>query len=265
MKIDLPKFETKEALFKHLADNQEDMIYQAKSVVKYGDAIYTVMPYTNKGETSKSTAGSPDQLKVRVIINTTNIRDSHKDVHIPGLWKKSLNENRRIKHLQEHQMSFDKIISDKNDLKAFTKKYSWRDLGVDKDGDTEALVFDSLIKRDRNNYMFDQYKLGNVDNHSVGMHYVNIKLAINSEDEDYEKEKAIWDKHIDSLLNKDEIEKDGYFWAVYEAKAIEGSAVPIGSNQITPTLTPTKDTLIEAQEAAADKALSDVLFNFLNN
>jgi hypothetical protein len=263
MKIDIPKFETKEELFKHLFDNQDDMIYQAKNAVKYGDAIYTVIPFTNKEETSKNTSGNPDSLKVRAIINTTNVRDSHKDVHIPGLWKKSLQENKRVKHLQEHQMAFDKIISDKEDLKAFTKKYSWRDLGVDKDGDTEALVFDSVIKRDRNKYMYEQYKLGNVDNHSVGMRYVNIKLALNSEEEDYEKEKAVWDKHFDSILNKEEMEKDGYFWAVYEAKTIEGSAVPIGSNTITPTLQPSKSTVVEDKEAAADKALSDIFINFL--
>ena len=40
---------------------------------------------------------------------------------------------------------------------------------------------------------------------------------------------------IDML--KEEVEKNGYFYAVYEAKAIEGSAVAIGSNPITPTET----------------------------
>ena len=53
---------------------------------------------------------------------------------------------------------------------------------------------------------------------------------------DYEKEKAVYDKYIDDILNKEEVKKDGYFWAVTEAKAIEGSAVPIGSNTITPTI-----------------------------
>ena len=37
------------------------------------------------------------------------------------------------------------------------------------------------------------------------------------------------------FLKETAIEK-GYFWAVLEAKLIEGSAVVIGSNPVTPTL-----------------------------
>ena len=36
-------------------------------------------------------------------------------------------------------------------------------------------------------------------------------------------------------LNKAELERIKYFFAVTEAKAIEGSAVPMGSNFVTPT------------------------------
>ena len=82
--------------------------------------------------------------------------------------------------------------------------------------------------------MFEQYKQGYVDNHSVGMQYVKLRMCVN--DKDYEKGKEAWDQYIDQVANKDVAEKQGYFWAVLEAKAIEGSAVPNGSNPITPTL-----------------------------
>ena len=236
--MDISKFKTKSELFTYLKENQEDLIYAKKSAIKEADSV-SLGTIQIKGDVVSNKSNSDvdqTEIKVRAIINTTMVKDSHGDVHINGLWKKSMQENKMIKHLQEHQMSFKTIIADKEDLKAFTKKYSWKDLGVDAEGSTEALVFDSPVKRSRNEYMFKEYGQGNVDNHSVGMQYVKISLAVDSEDEDYEKEKAVYDKYIDDILNKEEVKKDGYFWAVTEAKAIEGSAVPIGSNTITPTI-----------------------------
>jgi len=84
--------------------------------------------------------------------------------------------------------------------------------------------------------MFDQYAKGFVKNHSVGMRYVKLDLALNSDSKFDQEEKEVWDKHIDSVVNKQDAEDQGYFWAVSEAKIIEGSAVPVGSNQITPVL-----------------------------
>ena len=51
------------------------------------------------------------------------------------------------------------------------------------------------------------------------------------------EEKANWDKYIKQVANKEDAEAAGYFWAVTEAKIVEGSAVLFGSNPITPTLT----------------------------
>lgn len=244
MKLEIPKeLKTKKEIFAWLKENVDDIVYQKKSEFKKADGFSapttTLIPFM-VGKLDKSDHSTPGQLKVRVIINTTMIRDSHKDVHIDGLWNKTLKENKRIKHLQEHKMSFDAIISDKSDLHAFTKTYSWKDLGYNVEGKTEALVFDSTIKESRNKFMFNEYKQENVDNHSVGMWYIEIKMALDSDEEDDEKFKATYDKYIDKIANKEEVKKDGYFFAILEAKAIEGSAVPIGSNQITPTLTTSK-------------------------
>lgn len=254
MKLIIPKFETKEELFVYLKTNSEDLIYQKKSELKradddFGFSVITLEQPINKSQ--KAADQDISEIKVRAIINTTMIKDSHGDVHINGLWKKSLQENKRVKHLQEHKMAFEAIIADKNDLKAYTKTYSWKDLGYDFDGETEALVFDSTVKRSRNAKMFQEYKDENVDNHSVGMQYIKIKLAINSEEEDYKEEKAEFDKHIDSILNKEEVLRDKYFWAVYEAKAIEGSAVPMGSNPMTPTI-PRKSNTFEETNPLED-------------
>jgi hypothetical protein len=131
-------------------------------------------------------------------------------------------------------MKFDKVIS--RQVNATAKTMTWKSLGFDFEGSTQALVFESTVSKDDNSFMFDQYAKGNVDNHSVGMRYVKMELAVNSGDKYFSEEKATWDKYIDEIANKHEAEAQGYFWAVTEAKVIEGSAVLRGSNQATPTI-----------------------------
>jgi len=68
------------------------------------------------------------------------------------------------------------------------------------------------------------------------MLYVKLFLCMNSESKWDQEEKANWDKYISHVVNKMEAEERGYFWAVTEAKVIEGSAVPLGSNFATPVI-----------------------------
>ena len=241
MKLKIPKYDTKKELYTFLVENKETLITQKKSVMKLADGIgYIPLGFDdinifgiNKSEGSISE--DKKEIRVKAVINTTNILDSHGDVHIPGIWNKSLKENKRIIHLQEHQSSsFDKIIASGDDLKASVETISWKNLGFNAIGSTQALIFDSIVKEDRNSYMFNQYKKGYVTNHSVGMRYIKMELAVN--DDEYEKEKNFYDKYITQIINRKDAEEAGYFWVVTEAKVIEGSAVPIGSNPITPTI-----------------------------
>lgn len=236
MKLDIPKFETKKELFDFLVENQESLIAQKCATIKFADGFGGHVPFVKNDFSSKATnQDSENEIFVKAVINTTGILDSHGDVHIKGLWKKSLKENKRVMMLQEHKNNqFDKIIASGEDLKAFTTDYTWKELGYDAEGETEALVFDAKVKKNRNSYMFEQYKQGFVDNHSVGMLYIKLRIAIN--DKDYVQAKEAWDQYISQVVNNKEAEEQGFFWAVLEAKVIEGSAVPNGSNPITPTL-----------------------------
>jgi hypothetical protein len=120
--------------------------------------------------------------------------------------------------------------------------------------------------KDRNPFMFEQYAKGFVKNHSVGMRYVKLELALNSESKWDVDEKEVWDKYIDEIANKEDAEAQGYFWAVHEAKIVEGSAVPVGSNKFTPTLNiETKGAVTDTPEEAATKALQDKLRVFYIN
>lgn len=237
--IDYSKFNSKQEEIDYLVANKNAIIATKKAEIKKADAICFAVPLIDeKGFEIKadpkqaSELLKQDSIKVKVVINTTNLMDSHRDVHMKGIWKQSIKQNKSFLHLQEHEAKFDKIISD--NAKGSIKTISWSDLGYDFKGDTEALVFDSEIEKSRNQFMFDQYAKGYVKNHSVGMQYIKLEFAVN--DDRYPQEKAVWDKYISEVANKDEAEKVGYFWAVTEAKIIEGSAVVKGSNYATPTL-----------------------------
>lgn len=229
------KFQSREELFSYLKQNKSLLIAEKKSSNKHCDSVATV---TGLKVTTKAVSGSddlgPDKIKVRSVINTTKIMDSHSDVHIDGIWTKTLKENKNIMLLQEHEMRFDKVIS--RDVNASTEMIPFSDLGVNAKGETQALIFTSVIERKQNEFMFNQYKSGYVDNHSVGMQYVKIDLAINSDDEEYKEENEVWNKYFPMIANPEKAIEQGYFWAVTEAKIIEGSAVLVGSNTVTPTL-----------------------------
>lgn len=252
----LPAFNSRDELFKHLKANKNQIIAEKKFEIKKADSVCGVLSYHHNMHADKSIDNnllSKDKIKVKAIVNTTNLLDSHGDVHINGLWKKSIKEQKNLYHIQEHKMNFDHIISD--NVVASSKIMTWRELGYDMDGTTEALIFDSEIEKTRNPYMFTQYAKGHVKNHSVGMQYVQLQLCINSSDDDYKEEKANWDKYIGYVANNKEAEQSGYFWAVTEAKIIEGSAVVRGSNWVTPTqsvetIEPSEDTQKTIEEPA---------------
>lgn len=100
----------------------------------------------------------------------------------------------------------------------------------------EVLIYETTVSKLRNPVMFDQYSKGYVLNHSVGMRYIKLVLCINSERDTDKEEKDNWNKYYPICINKSEAEKRGFFWAVIEAKNVEGSAVVKGSNFLTPVL-----------------------------
>ncbi len=261
-------FESKESLFKALRENKSTLIAQKKMMTKQADAVvYSAQAINQKGGTMKMDqidVSSINKLALKLVINTTNLMDSHSDVHVKGIWKKSVKEKKDLYLLQEHAMRFDHIITD--DVKASVELMDWKDLGQKYEGQTEALIFNAVIDK-RNEYMFQQYAKGYVKNHSVGMRYVKIEMAINSESKYDVDEKEVWDKYIDQVANRETAEEKGFFWVVSEAKIIEGSAVPIGSNTITPTLQvevkntePSADT----QQTEAEKSLQEKQNYLLN-
>lgn len=246
-KIKIKSFANKEDQFKWLIDNLTALNAQRRSEPKKADA-FTFVSYAidERGERLKAdntevenqTTEDTGAIKVRCIINTTNLFDSHCDVHLPGIWKKSIQELKQMFLCYEHTLTYKGILSD--EITPYTKKFTWKELGFDFEGDTEALVFDVILKKDfiyeENRFMYDRYKAGKVYNHSVRMQYIKEYFCMNSTDPNATQYKDNWDKYRPMVANGDDVDARGWFYAVTEAKIIEGSAVVRGSNCATPTL-----------------------------
>lgn len=237
----IPSFKNKSDLFDWLKINKEIILVEKTNAIKHADVLEYYRQEDN-AETKVDKQQVTDinaltSINVKAVINSCGIIDSHLDVHIEGIWKKSISENKAWFWLQEHKMAFDHIIADSknNNIKAFTEQVSYKELGIKGTGTTECLVFDGELDR-RNEYMFKQYAKGYIFNHSVGMRYMKVFMCVNSDEKTWSEEKKNWDKYYPSVINKDVADSKGVFWAVTEAKFIEGSAVVIGSNQNTPTI-----------------------------
>ena len=205
---------------------------------------------------------SETALNRTIVGNTYLWMDSHEDVHAKGLFKKSISERKgNIFHLHDHEFKITSKIGEPS--KIYEEKIAWKDLGVNKNGETEALFMDTEIKKEYNLQVFNGYKSNTINQHSVGMQYVKLDLAVNNEQ--YEDEFKVWNENIDKLGNIEQAEEKGYFWFVREAKLIEISAVLMGSNELTPTIQEDKSTepLKDTQKDEAEKSLQDQQLEFL--
>ena len=209
-----------------------------KAQFKRADAVtldFTTETPVIKGLSTSKDGDTDTVIKRTIIGNTYNWLDSHGDVHLKDTFKKSINERGekgKIWHLHDHIQQRTAKVG--RPQKVYQQEVKWSDLGVSKNGTTQVVMMDTNIMKSYNSMMFEQYKDGEVDQHSVGMYYVKIDLAVN--DSEFKEEFEEWNNSIDKIGNKAKAEEMGYFWAVKEAKLIEISAVLEGSNELTPTI-----------------------------
>lgn len=175
---------------------------------------------------------SGDMIQVKTVINTTNIIDSHLDLHLDKIWNKTVKDNPFSHHLKQHERHFESVISNK--AKSYNENSNFNLLGLNVDFKTVANINEFVLKRKKMPFMFDAYKDGDVQRHSVGMMYVDYDIAYY--DEDSQKNMDFFNEMKELAVNPEVAEEYGYFWVVYEAKKREGSAVVFGSNSVTPTL-----------------------------
>lgn len=196
------------------------------------DSFYTVKSELVKEFKPQIEPITGDIIEVKSIINTTNVIDSHMDLHLQGIWNKTVKDNPYNPVLKQHENKFESVIANK--AKNLNQNMNFKDIGVDIDFAMQANCNIFTIDKNKQPLMFDKYASGEVEQHSVGMIYVDLDIAYY--DESSQKEMDFFESMLLQCINPEIAEEAGYVWVIREAKKREGSAVVFGSNPITPTL-----------------------------
>lgn len=254
MRIEIPKYEDKKALFDHLVENKKSYIKQKKSLPIHLDT-FTTHPNFIKSNI-KSIKGENEKVEAKIIGNLSNWFDYHQDVMLPKSWNKSIQE-REILILKDHGRSVTDIIADTKSVESIEIELST--IGIKSDVKySNALVATIEPKREYDDKVYELYKAGRIKEHSIGLQYVQMELAIN--DSEYKEEFAVWEKYYSQIINKNEANNFGYFWAVKEAKILEISAVLFGANPMTPTI---ETTVTESDKSQKHLEEQNKFYNLL--
>lgn len=234
------EFETKDDLFKALAEN-EKLIVDAKKAQIYksidkGLQIVTDQKGIEKALTSEENKGLKfDDNYYYFVVNSSNILDSHNDMHVDGNWKKTVKEQQgKVYLVFDHTLKRSEIIAMQKDIEMLTAKIPFSLLGKNYDGESYCLIYkvakDKIVNKEAKQWLEDGHKL----EASVRMQYVNIETAFNTNDKEYAKQKENYDMYYPMIANKSDFEEIEYFWIVKEAKNVyESSLVLFGSNGVT--------------------------------
>lgn len=261
--IKLPEFEDKKELFEYLVKNKLELIDLKKSAIKHADSfggIISSSTLVTKAE-ANTNQDTDDVLYRTIVGNTYNWMDSHDDVHINNLFATSTKEREgRIWHRHDHVPMLTAKVGKFS--RVYEQVVNWSDLGINKTGQTMSLLADSAIKKSYNALIFEAYKDGEIDQHSVGMGYIKVKLAVN--DPSSREEFDVWNKHINAIGNMDKAIEKGFFFAVYEAKLIEISCVTDGSNELTGIYNPPNGSIDIEPPVSTQQPIKSFYSNFLN-
>jgi hypothetical protein len=231
------EFSTQQEMFIALVQNKTRIIGLKKAAIKESDPVGFALRQS-KDETSKSLQ-APAELKfgdiIYPVINTTNFLDSHKDMHLDGIWDLSIKDQQgKTYYTTEHKLDMNSIISYPDEVEILLRSLDWSDLGQNYVGKTQALIFASMVTELSNKKAFKIIKAGKPLQGSIRMQYVDMDLCVNSTGKGMEAEYMNYMKYFPLMANKED-ETEGYFWAQKQAKIVkEGSAVLAGSNRATP-------------------------------
>jgi len=243
MKTLIPEGLKGKDLYRYLVANKTAIIRKKKSVIKRTDVTFSPPTLLSPGKitTSKDAGesdddpmdGSGDVIRVKVVANAANWFDSQLDVLLPDCWKKSIKERAgMIPHLHDHIQQIEAKVGEVESI--YSQDVKLKDLGLNQPGATQCLIFETDVMKSYNEKVFNQYRLKKINQHSIGLRYVGLDLAIN--DEESEKEMDFWNKYYPQVINKDMVEEYGFFWVVSEIGLLENSCVLFGANELTPTL-----------------------------
>lgn len=166
------------------------------------------------------------EIHLKIVANLANYMDKDGDVIMPGAFNKSIQERGEgssIPFLYDHIHILEGRVGT-------TKRFKYEDVP----GMGTALIHEAIAKKSYNEKVYSQYKFGDINQHSLGMRYIKVDLAVNDpNEEEYYKN---WQAIYGGLLNKEKAMEQGFFFAVREAAIIENSATLWGINDKTPVL-----------------------------
>jgi hypothetical protein len=229
-KADKLKFICEKANREEIIKNKMDLyginkIYYKKNDNAILQKRHSVLPIVSK---------SPIQLaddEILAVINSCGVMDNHLDVSMNGSWTKTIQERgNQLKAVLDHTYKITSLFAENKGNMVI--KMPILDLGYDKAGMTE--VWAMKIKPNSEEILM-KYQTGQITQHSAGLQYVKIRMAVN--DESDEEGYKTWLSTIDQVINRDFAEEVGFYFPIDEQKAIEGSAVVFGSNPYTPAFT----------------------------
>lgn len=239
---------TKEEILKLSKTDKEALIANKAAELKFTDSLSCKVGTPQKESQSKASSlkpSAPGTLDVTIVCNSAWFLDSQLDVLTSASYSKSIaTKGTNIPHIADHRQSSIAHVGDVT--KVYTKEIPLKELGLDSEGSTTSLIMESTVREDYNDDVYKFYKNGKINQHSIGLRYVDIKLAVNSKHENDKEEFAVWEEGYPNIINKELADKHGYFWLVKEVNVIENSCVLFGANSLTPTLAVKSDTVTKA-------------------
>lgn len=239
-------------LFTFLKENKKALLAQKKAIKK---EFYSLVPgpmygikdigkdvFEMKAAADAVIPDTATSLMVEAAANTSMWCDTAMDVLLKNAGKKSIKERKGgIPHIYDHKWSVLTEVGDVKDI--YYQDLPLRQLGLKMDGTAQVLTFYTEVIKSYVPEVFEKYRLKKIKQHSIGLWYDDIQLAINAPDDEYwEDEYKVYKKYIDQIINKEFVEERGYFFAVSQFTLLENSAVLLGANFLTPTISTSEKT-----------------------
>lgn len=254
------EFQSKEALFAELRKTHSDLIaFKKGEIQKSCDKGVSIKCHVLK-ECDSIKSLKIDPAYYYIAVNSTWILDSHEDLHIDGIWNKSVKEQQGQNYLVcDHELTIDDTIVRKEHVEMMIVDLPFALLGKPYSGDTQALVY--KVPKDKVIHAKAKEWLDSGDDieASVRMQYVTILFAMDSNDPEDATLKKNYDNYIGKIANKDDFEYIPYFFIIIEAKNVrESSLVIAGSNPATGNIKdnePSKGTQIKEEQRPPDSSV----------
>jgi hypothetical protein len=265
------KFESSKEMIKALVKKNDDIISFKKAQIfkscEKGISICSRPIDIIKFDSEATKADFNTDDFYNIVVNSTYILDSHQDLHLKGIWNKTIKDQQGKNYLiADHDLSLDKVIARKENVKMSIKEIPFSAIGKDYIGDTQALIYTTRKDKIINKTAKEWLDSGDSIEASVRMRYVDLDFAVKSDAKEDKKYRENYEKWLPLIANKGDFNEEIlYFWGIKQAvNRMESSLVLYGSNNATGLIIqPSQDTGEKHKEPQSSTLDYDYLINNL--